>query len=560
VLDASDWDRAWRVLKLPERTVHVAKDLICNENCISSTDREQPKLPAKQVDQVEENLEIVEKKYSWWVGILAAAGKAVLHAALAAQEFDGDSIKSNFETRKQTVTGMEPTAVSIDCNRDSNSKQEINENNSSDVDGMVAGSNPGDDVHFSVLNNHWQPEGDHLTNGVCSSFEHLLYGNDGSSINPEVLNNARENESLSTFSQTLPQQNMTTNLINGSNIAYTPFGAGIQNLGICKEGNRMDVGGSDRVTRSAGAIEEDKTKKAGCIDLRNEGGTAASQPKRLQPRPGAQKLASRQSSLPATRHGRDPQRDGSRPGGGISLDGYPAGSRLSGITGGLKVPKGNMECDVEEDKVVFDQSLPRSITMKRIFDEGEAIKRDPTRNSLAAVMKKHKTNAGDTNQPWESTEGNKHAAFNRSFPRSIAGTAIFTFGTLVYGDEGTIKRDPSRNTLTVVMKKRKTDRSLPRSITGTAIFTFGMLVEHGGELQSATAESTTFAEIVGMRFGSKKRIWGRRFAMEFLGMTEDHLKQLRKTRGVSIYDDKYCSVWKIDIETRSEWADLIDAG
>jgi hypothetical protein len=249
------------------------------------------------------------------------------------------------------------------------------------------------------------------------------------------------------------------------------------------------------------------------------------------------------------------------------LDGYSAGSRLSGIGGGFKVPKGNMEGDIEEDKVVFDRSLPRSITMREIFDEGEAIKRDPTRNSLAAVMKKHKTNAGGTNQPWESTEGNKHAAFDRSFPRSTAGTAIFTFGTLVYSDEGTIKRDPSRNTLTVVMKKRKTDRSLPRSITGTAIFTFGMLVEPGGvlqsataELQSATAESTTFAEIVGMRFGNKKRIWGRRFAMEFLGITEDHLKQLRKTRGVSIYDDKYCSVWKIDIETRSEWADLIDPG
>ena len=329
----------------------------------------------------------------------------------------------------------------------------------------------------------------------------------------------------------------------------------------------MDVGGSDRVTRSAGATEEDKTEKAGCIDLRNEGGAAASQPKRIQPRPGAQNVASRQSLLPATRHGRDPQRDGSRPGGGLSLDGYSAGSRLSGIAGGFKAPKSNMEGDIEEDKVVFDRSLPRSITMKRIFDEGEAIKRDPTRNSLAAVMKKHKTNAGDTNQPWESTEGNKHAAFDRSFPRSTAGTAIFTFGTLVYSDEGTIKRDPSRNTLTVVMKKRKIDRSLPRSITGTAIFTFGMLVEPGGvlqsataELQSATAESTTLAEIVGMRFGNKKRIWGRRFAMEFLGITEDHLKQLRKTRGVSIYDDKYCSVWKIDIETRSEWADLIDAG
>jgi hypothetical protein len=130
----------------------------------------------------------------------------------------------------------------------------------------------------------------------------------------------------------------------------------------------------------------------------------------------------------------------------------------------------------------------------------------------------------------------------------------------VYSDEGTIKKDSSRNTLTVVMKKRKTDRSLPRSITGTAIFTFGMLVEPGGVLQSATAESTTFAEIVGMRFGNKKRIWGRRFAMEFLGITEDHLKQLRKTRGVSIHDDKHCSVWKVDIETRSEWADLIDAG
>ena len=268
----------------------------------------------------------------------------------------------------------------------------------------------------------------------------------------------------------------------------------------------MDVGGSDRVTRSAGATEEDKTEKAGCIDLGNEGGAASSQPKRLQPRPGAQKVASRQSLLPATRHGRDPQRDGSRPGGGLSLDGYSTGSRLSGIAGSFKVPKGNMECDIEEDKV-----------------EDKVV-------------------------------------FDRSFPRSTAGTAIFTFGTLVYGDEGTIKKDSSRNTLTVVMKKRKTDRSLPRSITGTAIFTFGMLVEPGGVLQSATAESTTFAEIVGMRFGNKKRIWGRRFAMEFLGITEDHLKQLRKTRGVSIYDDKYCSVWKIDIETRSEWADLIDAG
>jgi hypothetical protein len=331
-------------------------------------------------------------------------------------------------------------------------------------------------------------------------------------------------------------------------------------LGICKEDNRVDVGGSDRVTRSAGATEEDKTEKAGCIDLRNEGGAASSQPKRLQPRPGAQKVASRQSLLPPIRHGRDPQRNGSRPGGGLPLDGYSAGSRLSGIAGGFKAPKSNMEGDIEEDKVVFDRSLPRSITMRRIFDEGQAIKRDPTRNSLAAVMKKHKTNAGDTNQPWESTEGNEHAAFDRSLPRSTAGTAIFTFGTLVYSDEGTIKRDPSRNTLTVVMKKRKTDRSLPRSITGTAIFTFGMLVEPGGVLQSATAESTTFAEIVGMRFGNKKRIWGRRFAMEFLGITEDHLKQLRKTRGVSIYDDKYCSVWKIDIETRSEWADLIDPG
>ena len=418
---------------------------------------------------------------------MAAAGKAVLHAALVAQELDGDSIKSNFETRNQTVTGMRPTAVSIDCNRDSNFKREIDENGRSDVDDIVAGSNPGDNVRLFVLNNHWQPEGDHLTNGASS------------------------------FSQTLTQWNMTTNSINGPNIALctpsTPSRAGIQNLGICKEGNRMDVGGSDRVTRSAGATEEDKTEKAGCIDLGNEGGAASSQPKRLQPRPGAQKVASRQSLLPATRHGRDPQRDGSRPGGGLSLDGYSTGSRLSGIAGSFKVPKGNMECDIEEDKV-----------------EDKVV-------------------------------------FDRSFPRSTAGTAIFTFGTLVYGDEGTIKKDSSRNTLTVVMKKRKTDRSLPRSITGTAIFTFGMLVEPGGVLQSATAElqsatskSTAFAEIVGMRFGNKKRIWGRRFAMEFLGITEDHLKQLRKTRGVSIYDDKYCSVWKIDIETRSEWADLIDAG
>ena len=118
----------------------------------------------------------------------------------------------------------------------------------------------------------------------------------------------------------------------------------------------MDVGGSDRVTRSAGATEEDKTEKAGCIDLRNEGSTASSQPKCLQPRPGAQKVAPRQSLLPPIRHGRDTQRNGSRPGGGLSLDGYSARSRLSGIAGGFKVPKGNMECDIEEDKVV-DESM-----------------------------------------------------------------------------------------------------------------------------------------------------------------------------------------------------------
>jgi hypothetical protein len=116
VLGPSDWHKAWRVLKLPER-VHVVKHLICNEDCISSTDRRQLKLPAKRVDQMEETLEDMEKDYSWWVGLLAAnneeeAGRAILHAATVTQEFGEESIKSNFKSRNQHITRTKFTAVS----------------------------------------------------------------------------------------------------------------------------------------------------------------------------------------------------------------------------------------------------------------------------------------------------------------------------------------------------------------------------------------------------------------------------------------------------------------
>ena len=121
-----------------------------------------------------------------------------------------------------------------------------------------------------------------------------------------------------------------------------------------------------------------------------------------------------------------------------------------------------------------------------------AVKKDPSRNSLAVVMKIRETDAGDIDQLWEAAEAN------------------------VYTDS---------------------NWSLPRSITGTAIFAFGMLVESGGALQSTTADSTTFAEIIGMHSGTKKGVWGRRFIMELLGITEEHLKRLGKTLAIPIYGD-----------------------